>query len=93
MRTGPGFWRTGPHLVLERRLDYPAEELSVTEYAVVDEVGCATIYRNWEQRFSLEAVEQLVGDAGFELERVAADLTGTPWQPGSESLAVVARRS
>ena len=60
---------------------------------MVDEVGCATIYRNWEQRFSLEAVEQLVGDAGFELERVAADLTGTPWQPGSESLAVVARRS
>ena len=91
--TGPGFWRTGPHLILERRLDYPAEELSVTEYAVVDEVGCATIYRIWEQRFSLEAVEQLVGDAGFELERVAADLTGTPWQPGSESLAVVARRS
>lgn len=90
--TGAGFWRRGPHLVLERRLAYPAEDVCGTEYAVLDERGAATIYRIWEQRFSRAVLEALLGGAGFEIEHVAGDLTGAPWTPDSDTLGVVARR-
>lgn len=89
---GAGFWRSGPHLVLERRLDYPDELVSGTEHTVLDEDGSATVYRVWEQRFSRDMLEHVLTDAGFDIEHVAADLTGTPWQTPSETLAVVARR-
>jgi SAM-dependent methyltransferase len=88
--TGAGFWRPGPHLVLERRLAYP-DGVFLTEHAVLDEHGEATVYRIWERRFSRDSIERLLADTGFEVEHVAADLTGAPWQPGSETLAVVAR--
>ena len=88
---GPGFWRPGPHLVLERRLDYPALELSCSEYAVLEEAGAATLYRVWEQRFDRGGLVRALGDAGFHVELVCADLTGTPWSAGAETIAVVAR--
>lgn len=87
-----GFWRPGPHLVLERRLDYPELDLSCTEHAVLEPSGEATVYRFWEQRFSREGLERLLVDAGFHLERIAADLTGAPWTPDVETIAVVAAR-
>jgi cyclopropane fatty-acyl-phospholipid synthase-like methyltransferase len=92
-RADAGFWRPGPHLVLERRLDYPEEDVSGTEYAVLDERGDETLYRIWEQRFSPDTLRALLTDCGFEIEHLAADLTGAPWAPESETIAVVARRS
>lgn len=89
---GDGFWRSGPHLVLERQLDYPELALSCREHAVVEETGTATVYRIWEQRFSRERLERELAAAGFALEHLTADLTGTAWTPAAETLAVVARR-
>jgi len=89
---GGGFWRPGPHLVLLRQLDYPELELSCDEHTVLEETGEATVFRVWEQRFSREAVGRMLGDAGFEVEHIGADLTGTAWSPEADTLAVVARR-
>jgi SAM-dependent methyltransferase len=89
---GPGFWRLRPHLVLERRLYYPDEAVSGTEHAVIDEQGVATVYRIWEQHFSHDTLAALRADAGFEIELLAADLTGAPSTRESETLAVIARR-
>ena len=92
-RVDAGFWRPGPHLVLERRLDYPEEDVSGTEYAVLDEDGGETLYRIWEQRFSPDTLRALLADCGFAIDHLAADLTGAPWAPDCETIAVVARRS
>jgi SAM-dependent methyltransferase len=89
---GGGFWRPGPHLVLLRQLDYPELELSCDEHTVVEATGDATVFRVWEQRFSREAIGRMLGDAGFEVEHIGADLTGTAWSSEAETLAVVARR-
>jgi SAM-dependent methyltransferase len=89
---GAGFWRPGAHLVLERRVDYPDDRVFLTEHVVLDEHGEATVYRIWEQRFTRKSIGRLLAETGFEVEHFAADLTGTPWQPASETLAVVARR-
>ena len=79
--------------MLERRLDYPDEQASGTEYAVVDEHGDSTVYRVWEQRFSRASIERLLADTGFELEHLRGDLTGEPWRAQHETFAVVARRT
>jgi SAM-dependent methyltransferase len=89
---GDGFWRPGPHLVLERQLDYPELALSCREHVVVEAADTVTLYRIWEQRFSRERLERELAAAGFELERLVGDLTGTLWTPAAETLAVVARR-
>jgi cyclopropane fatty-acyl-phospholipid synthase-like methyltransferase len=90
---GADFWRRGPHLVLERTLDYSEEEVFGREHAVVDDSGQIALYRIWEQRFSRERIERLLADTGFELERLAGDLTGAAWGPELETFAVVARRA
>ena len=76
-----GFWRPGPHLVLERQLDYPELDLSCSEHVVLEPSDEATVYRFWEQRFSRERLANLLGDAGFRVEQIAADLTGATWTP------------
>lgn len=91
--TGGGFWRRGPHFVLERKLDYPSLELSCAEHAVIDGGGAVTVYRIWEQRFTRDGLERLLHEAGFEVTHVAADLTGADWTPEAETMAVVAVRS
>jgi SAM-dependent methyltransferase len=87
-----GFWRPGPHLVLERRVDFPELDLSCSEHAVVEPSGETALYRFWEQRFSQETIGRLLEEAGFAVEQLVADLSGTPWADGSEAIAVVARR-
>jgi hypothetical protein len=90
---GKGFWRRGPHLVLERALDYSEEDVFGREHVVIDDRGLSTLYRVWEKRFSREGIERMLGDTGFELERLTGDLTGAPWLPERETFAVVARRA
>jgi SAM-dependent methyltransferase len=85
-----GFWRPSPHLVLERQLDYPELDLSCREHVVLEPHTEATVYRFWEHRFSRERLEHLLDHAGFQVELFAADLTGAPWTPTVESMAVVA---
>lgn len=87
-----GFWRAGPHLLLERVVDFPELELSCSEHGVLESSGETALYRFWEQRFSQESIEQLLREAGFAVERVTADLAGAPWAADAETLAIVARR-
>jgi SAM-dependent methyltransferase len=86
---GGGFWRPGPHLLLERALAY-GDDLSCREHAVVEPTGEWALYRFWEQRFTPERLGRELATAGFALVELAADLAGTPWFSGAETIAVVA---
>lgn len=85
-----GFWRPGSHHVTEETFVYADEDASVDQYTVRDELGRSTVYRTWERRYTVERLEAALAAAGLRPESVWSDLTGTPYEGASESIAIVA---
>lgn len=87
-----GFWKPGPHLVLEEGFAYPGN-IYLDQYIVIEESGEISVYRNWFQDFTPETIRAELEANGFAVESLWSDLTGTPLQPDSEWIGVVARPS
>lgn len=86
-----GFWRPGPHLVLQRGIDYE-DDLHLDEYLVVEADGAFLVYRNWFLDYTPETLVPVLESSGFRVESTWSDLEGTPYREGSEFLGVVAVR-
>lgn len=89
---GQGFWKPGPHLVLEEGFAYP-DDLFLDQYIVIEEDGKISVYRNWFQDYTPETIRAELSDGGFEVESLWSDLAGTPYSPDSGWIGVVARKS
>ena len=87
-----GFWRPGPHLVLEMGFDYPENDIWLDQYIVVNQGGDTTIYRCWFHDYSLEMLTPVVESAGFNVETVWGDFTGTPYNSQCEWIAVALKK-
>lgn len=85
-----GFWRSGPHLVLETGFDYPEKSIYLDQHIVIEPDGKQTIYRNWFQDFDPDSICRELADNGFEVKGLWGDLLGTPWQSDSDWVGVVA---
>ncbi|KGM14878.1 hypothetical protein N867_14505, partial [Actinotalea fermentans ATCC 43279 = JCM 9966 = DSM 3133] len=92
-----GFWRPGPHLVLEERFVTPAPDgtqVACDQYVVVDgtgEAGGVTTYRMWFHDHTPASLTGVLEAAGFVVEEVCGSLAGDPVTDDGEWLAVVAR--
>jgi SAM-dependent methyltransferase len=87
-----GFWKPGPHLVLEEGFDYPEQSLWLDQYTVMEADGKVSVYRNWFQDYTPETITAELREAGFFIESVHADLAGTPFTPESEWIGLVTSR-
>ena len=85
-----GFWKEGPHLVLEQGFDYPEQDLYLDQYVVVEADGTLSVYRNWFQDYTRETITAELEAGGFAVQGVWNDLTGTPYAEGGEWIGVVA---
>ena len=88
-----GFWRPGPHLVLESGFDYPQEAIWVDQYIIIESSGKMTVYRNWFQDFDRESIIEELTEGGFDVQSVWGDLEGTPYSEESEWIGLVAKRA
>lgn len=94
-----GFWRPGPHLVLEERFVTPGPDgtqVACDQYVVVDAGadgggGRVTTYRMWFHDHTPESLTAVLTAAGFAVEEVSGSLAGDPVTDDGEWLAVVAR--
>jgi hypothetical protein len=86
-----GFWRPGPHLVLEQGFDYPKTDVWLDQYLVVDEQGCH-VYRNWFHDYSRETLEPVLKRTGFAVVNWWGDLTGSKFSDDGEWIALAARK-
>jgi len=84
-----GFWKPGPHLVLEQGFAYEGD-IFLDQYVVLEESGKISVYRNWFQDFTPETIRAELEASGFAVESLWADLTGAPSHPDSEWIGVVA---
>lgn len=96
-----GFWRPGPHLVLEERFVTPAPDgtqLACDQYVVVDAAASGdaagarvTTYRMWFHDHTPESLTAVLTAAGLAVEELWDSLAGDPPTDDGEWLAVLAR--
>jgi SAM-dependent methyltransferase len=87
-----GFWKPGPHLVLDQLFHYPEADVYLRRSLVIEEGGEVSDYRIWTHLYTAETIEPVLRRAGFELLEVWGDLAGAPYDPGSEWLGFLARK-
>ena len=88
-----GFWKPGPHFVLERGFDYPEHDTYVDQFVVVEPDGHVSVYRNWFLDYTPETITPPLQAAGFDVRGLWGDLAGAPLTPESEWIGVVADRA
>lgn len=86
-----GFWKPGPHLVLEQGFAYPGD-VYLDQYIVVEPGGKISVYRNWFQDYTAETIRAELESNGFTIQSLWGDLTGAPYEPTSDWIGVIARR-
>lgn len=84
-----GFWKPGPHLVLEEGFDYAEQSIFLDQAIVIEENNRITIYRNWFQDFSRETITTELEQAGFIVQSAWNDLLGTPYTDDTEWIGLV----
>lgn len=87
-----GFWKPGPHLVLEQGFGYEGD-IYLDQYIVIEENGKISVYRNWFQDYTAETIRAELESNGFSVTSLWSDLTGTPYHPATEWIGIVARIS
>jgi SAM-dependent methyltransferase len=87
-----GFWKPGPHLVLEKGFDYPEQSIWLDQYTIIEAPGKVSVYRNWFQDYTPETITDELALGGFSVESLWGDLTGEPYTPESEWIGLLASR-
>ena len=87
-----GFWKPGPHLVLEQGFDYPEQSIWLDQFITIEADGKVTVYRNWFQDYTPQAISDELSAGGFVVESLWSDLAGTPYTSQSEWIGVVTRK-
>lgn len=87
-----GFWKPGPHLVLEEGFDYPEQSIWLDQATVLEADGKISVYRNWFQDYTPATITEEIQQNGFVVEGCWGDLTGQSHTPESEWIGLIARK-
>ena len=87
-----GFWRPGPHLVLEQAFAYPEQALQMDQYAVLEESGVLTVYRIWPQGSPSQSITAELRSGHLEVVSLWGDLTGLPDDEAEDWIGIVAQK-
>ena len=87
-----GFWKPGPHLVLEDGFDYPEQSIFLDQAIVIEESEKISVYRNWFQDYDRATIIAELEQAGFAVHCIWNDLLGTPFTDNTEWIRLVAQR-
>jgi len=89
---GQGFWKPGPHLVLEDGFDYPEQFIYLDQAVVIEANDKVSVYRNWFQDYSRETITAELEAGGFTVQSAWNDLLGTPFADDTEWIGLVAQK-
>ncbi len=84
-----GFWKPGPHLVLDEGFDYPEQDIYLDQATVVEPNNKISVYRNWFQDYTRERITKELESGGFQVESVWNDLMGTPYTEDTDWIGIV----
>lgn len=84
-----GFWKLGPHLLLEEGFDYPQQSIWLDQYVVMEADGNFSVYRNWFQDYTPESITAELAEGSFSVESLWGDLAGEPYTKDSEWIGLI----
>ena len=84
-----GFWAEGDYVGIQCSFVYPHEHLSLDRYMIIEPSETWQIF-NWFQHFTPEELQVELNAAGFTIDQLAGDLTGTPLESDSDYIGVIA---
>lgn len=87
----PGFWSGQPHYVFTSVFKYDEQRVSLHKYTIVNDCRIFSIY-NWHKYFTLEELRKELHKSGLNIAEVYSDVTGTPYDPSSEGMAVILQK-
>lgn len=87
-----GFWKAGPHLVLEEGFDYSKQAIWLDQFTVIEGDGKLSVYRNWFQDYTPESITAELIEGGFQVESLWSDLSGRLYMPESEWIGVITQK-
>jgi SAM-dependent methyltransferase len=87
-----GFWKPGPHIVLEDGFDYPEQSIWLDQYIAIEADGTVSVYRNWFQDYTPESITAELEQGGFHVESLWGDLTGQLYTPECEWIGLITCR-
>jgi len=87
-----GFWKPGPHLVLEEGFDYPEQSIFLDQAVVIEASGQVSVYRMWFQDFTPATITGELAAGGFDVHSLWSDLTGRPYAAETEWIGVLAAK-
>lgn len=87
-----GFWKPGPHMVLEEGFDYPDQAIWLDQYTVIEADGKISVYRNWFQDYEPESITAELETGGFSVKSIWSDLTGKPYETDTQWIGLVTQK-
>lgn len=87
-----GFWKPGPHLVLEQGFAYPEQAIYLDQYIVTEADGKISVYRNWFQDYTPETIRSELEANGFAVDSLRGDLTGSLYEPTADWIGIIASK-
>ncbi len=85
-----GFWSSMPYYGFLHTFKYEEEKVILDKYTIVEPKTTRVVY-NWLAHFTPETIEQECNHAGFRIDKLIADVAGTPFDANSTEFAIIAR--
>ena len=87
-----GFWKPGPHLLLEEGFDYPEQSIWLDQFIVIEIDGKVSVYRNWFQNYTPDTIIAELTQGCFSVESIWRDLAGSPYTTQGEWIGVITHK-
>lgn len=88
-RLDDGFWAAGDYVGVAQTFRYDAVRVSLDRYLIVEPTRTRWVH-DWTAYLTADELAAELEQAGFTVEQLLEDLTGTPLTPSSGTLTVVA---
>ena len=87
-----GFWSPNTYYGFVNSFKYDDEKVSLDKYTIIEADRTRTVY-NWLQYYTRETLAAELAQNGFEPQAFFSDVAGTPFDPASPDIAVIAARA
>jgi cyclopropane fatty-acyl-phospholipid synthase-like methyltransferase len=85
------FWSPNKYYGFLNTFKYEKEKVVLDKYTLIEASRSRTVY-NWLQYFSPETLEREFVMCGFTVEKLYSDVAGSPYDPETAEMAIVARK-
>ncbi len=86
-----GFWSPKKYYGFLNTFKYEKDKVVLDKYTLIEADRTRTVY-NWLQYFSPEALEDEFVKCGFTVEKLYSDVAGSPFDPETTEIAIVAKK-